>query len=289
MYEVERIPKNGIGPKEQGSYPFVRAGDAADVIRKALADKVVTMMPTHVQVVGQSDRPTSKGGTMTTVDLVVDWTITDGDSGESITLQTFGAGADTGDKYSGKAMTSAMKYAFLAGFLLSTGDDTENQDTSDRRSAAATVYSGNNPPPPMDRPGNVKVGSSPRPTTHEATADGGLVGIAQLGDAPADYQLREEPEGWALSFKLMDGRKGFRVVARDDLAQALAVVQSEVIGQRVICHGKMGTASFSKDGRTITYNVLDLERIEASEWTLPAPSDVDAELAALPMFAETVA
>lgn len=116
----------------------------------------------------------------------------------------------------------------------------------------------------------IKSGSTPRPTTHEATTDGGLIGTAQIGDPPADYQLREEPEGWALSFKLMDGRKGFRVVARDDLAQALAVIGSSVIGQRVTCWGRMGTASFSKDGKDITYNVLDLERIASADFMLPA-------------------
>ena len=57
------------------------------------------------------------GGTMTTVDLVVTWTLTDGESGETIEIQSFGAGADGGDKYSGKASTSAMKYALLSGFL----------------------------------------------------------------------------------------------------------------------------------------------------------------------------
>jgi len=149
--------------------------------------------------------------------------------------------------------------------------------------------------------------------THEATTDGGLIGIASIGDAPADYQLREEPEGWALSFKLMDGKKGFRVVARDDLAHALAPLERAVIGLRVTCWGRMGTASMTKGGQTINYNVLDLERIQTPEFTLPAdgvdttrpsvkpeaagvasqeptanPSAPD-ELDALPMFTETAA
>src|ERR1043166_6156947 len=98
LYEAERIPKRGIAPKEMGGYPFVQVGDAADYIRKALAEKVLTMMPTAVHVVGQTDRPTKSGGNMTTVDLVVEWTISDGESGEEIVIQSFGAGADGGDK-----------------------------------------------------------------------------------------------------------------------------------------------------------------------------------------------
>ena len=137
MYEAERIPKNGIAPQIMGGYRFVQVGDAADYIRKALAEKVITMMPTAVRVINQTDRPTAKGGIMTTVDLVVDWTLTDGESGESIVIQSFGAGADGGDKYSGKASTSAMKYALLSGFLLSTGEDTEGDAPEARQAAPA--------------------------------------------------------------------------------------------------------------------------------------------------------
>ena len=125
MLEAERIPKRGRAPQVMGGYPFVQVGDAADYIRKALAEQLLTMVPTSVRVVGMQDRVTKQGGNMTTVDLIVTWTITDGESGESITIESFGAGADGGDKYSGKASTSAMKYALLTGFLLSTGEDSE--------------------------------------------------------------------------------------------------------------------------------------------------------------------
>ena len=121
MYEAERIPKNGTAPREMGGYKFVQVGDAADYIRKALAEKVITMMPTGVQVVAQHEGTTKSGAPIMTVDLITEWTLTDGESGESITIMSYGAGADMGDKYSGKASTSAMKYALLTGFLLSTG------------------------------------------------------------------------------------------------------------------------------------------------------------------------
>jgi ERF superfamily protein len=246
MYEAETIPKNGIGPREQGSYPFVRVGDAADHIRKALSEKVVTMMPTAVQVVGQSDRPTSKGGTMTTVDLIVDWTITDGESGETITLQTFGAGADTGDKYSGKAMTSAMKYAFLAGFLLSTGDDTENQDTSDRRSER-----------------------SPQAGRAEAGPKGGLVGTAvKEKKATTDFLVRQSPDGPFLGFRLKDGvGSGVICEARGDLAVALALGETLVVGQRVQVWGSF--VSYEPPVVTHAYRAFRIERIHAPEFTWP--------------------
>jgi ERF superfamily len=162
MYEAERIPKNGIAPQAMGGYRFVQVGDAADYIRKALAEKVITMMPTSVRVINQTDRPTKAGGTMTTVDLVVDWTLTDGESGESIVIQSFGAGADGGDKYSGKASTSAMKYALLSGFLLSTGEDSEGDGPEAGRPAAAAPAHAT----ATQAPATVPSGPTTRPAQH---------------------------------------------------------------------------------------------------------------------------
>jgi hypothetical protein len=133
MYEAERIPKNGIAPREMGGFGFVQVGDAADYVRKALGEKVISMLPTKVTILGQTEHATKSGGSVTVVDLITEWTLTDGESGESITIESFGAGADSGDKYSGKAQTNAMKYALLMGFLLSTGDDPELGDGAERR------------------------------------------------------------------------------------------------------------------------------------------------------------
>ena len=43
-----------------------------------------------------------------------------------------GEGADAGDKAPYKAMTGALKYALLQSFLLSTGDDPEDERTNSR-------------------------------------------------------------------------------------------------------------------------------------------------------------
>ncbi len=130
--------------------------------------------------------------------------------------------------------------------------------------------------------GNRATFKAPRPAPERLERPvSDLIGTAQIGEAPADFQLREEPEGWALSFKLMDGRKGFRVVARDDLAQALALVKDDVIGQRVTCWGVMGSESFEKGGTTIRYNVIELSRIETPTITLP----MDTAKADLPVAA----
>ncbi len=156
----------------------------------------------------------------------------------------------------GSAITYIRRYALSAILGLATEDDDDGNRASGNRVVGRTDAQPRPEPPP-------------RPVSHEPTNDGGLIGMAQTGDAPADYELRESPEGWSLSFKLMDGRKGFRVVASDGLAQALSLIREDVIGKRVTCWGRMGTASFTKGGQKVTYNVLELERIQTPDVALP--------------------
>lgn len=252
MYEAERIPKRGKAPDAMGGFPFVQVGDAADYIRKALGEKVVSMLPTAVEIVGQSEHSTLKGGTMTTVELKVIWTLTDGESGESTTIESYGVGADTGDKYSGKAQTNAMKYALLMGFLLSTGDDVELADTSDRRPRGFVEPT--------------------RPPLVRQTGGDGLVGILATSGTQ-DFQLRQTPTGWVLPFRVKEGNKaGQIVIAENALAQALDMNREGLLGTRVTVWGTYTDEENAKsDGFVVRYKVLHLARIQTPEFTLPAP------------------
>lgn len=268
MYEAERIPKNGTAPPAMGGYKFVKVVDAADFIRKALAEKLITMMPTAVHVVGQQDRPTKAGGTMTTVDLITEWTLTDGESGESITIMSFGAGSDGGDKYSGKASTSAMKYALLTGFLLSTGEDSE----------------GSTLPETSSRP-HADADSSPNPSQAGEKGDVeemlGRVrrrGIIRKGSAE-EYKLvaRQGPDGHVFGFRLeIDGDKNIpQCLVAGPLGEA-AYLASAMEPLSLV--GKVATVA------GILYNVkrpdkpgswyrLHVDLIETDEWILPAPPE----------------
>jgi hypothetical protein len=259
MYEAERIPKNGTAPREMGGYKFVQVGDAADYIRKELAAKGITMMPTGVRVVGQADRPTKSGGNMTTVDLITEWTLTDGDSGESITIMSFGSGADGGDKYSGKASTSAMKYALLTGFLLSTGEDTEGSNLPEQRAPSA-------------HPGLVGTREHPIADTSR-TPEGGMIGTA-IAQGNHDMNLRQTPEGWVLPFRVKNGSSSFIVRAEGALAQALDAIKATVIDQRVTVWGRWSDETTPAKGvkPEIHYRVLHLDRIATPDGILPAPA-----------------
>lgn len=262
MYEAERIPKRGRAPQAMGGYPFVQVSDAADYIRKALGAAVITMMPTKVTITGQVDRPTKAGGSMTTVDLIVEWTFSDGESGESFTVESFGAGADGGDKYSGKASTSAMKYAFMSAFLLSTGEDTEASNLPETRTPIA--------------PGFVGTAANPAPQRNPEftrTPEGGLIGTA-IAQGNHDFNLRQTPDGFVLPFRVKNGSSSFIVRAENDLAQALDQIKARVIDERVSVWGRWSDETTPAKGTKpeIHYRILHLERIATPDGILPAPA-----------------
>lgn len=119
----------------------------------------------------------------------------------------------------------------------------------------------------------------PAPAPRE---DGGLIGTVEVGTSKdSDLELRQTPEGPAIGFRLKGDKGGIKVIARGDLADTLAMVKSELIGQRVTCWGRVSDETFTPKGtqKKVVYQVLALERIQAPEFTLPAP-----EAESVPMF-----
>jgi len=102
-------------------------------------------------------------------------------------------------------------------------------------------------------------------------SDGGLVGEA-FTQGTQDFELRQGPQGMALPFRVRQGRGSLIVVAHGSLADALVTIRDRVIGQTVTVWGVTNTESFVKDGKTIRYPVMTLERIQTPDGTLPAVS-----------------
>jgi ERF superfamily protein len=267
--EVEKIDKKGKAPAEMGGFRFVQVGDAADPIRKALAARKLTMLPTSIDVVGQTEHEDSKQRTVTTIDVRVTWTLTDGETGESTTIQSMGTGADRGDKYLPKALTGAMKYALLLGFLMPTGDDAEQADTSDRRRTGVA------PPAARDA---THVG--PRGLSKSFT------GMAIKWNMQGlDGQVRMDPEdvphyGFVLE---CDDDKKRHVRTEGDLA--LLMVQANPIGQAVTVAGTYRVEDLpKKGGGTYKAGVIYAQSVTAPDGTplgtpLAAPKDpAEAEL-----------
>lgn len=120
MAAVGYIPKRGVN--REYNYSFVSASDVADKVREELAQRFVTFLPIAVEMV-ESDKTLS--GRQLLMTLRYTWQITDGETGESITVQSIGTGTDNLDKSPYKATTGAMKYALLTAFQIPTGDDPE--------------------------------------------------------------------------------------------------------------------------------------------------------------------
>src|SRR6185369_1922150 len=62
----------------------------------------------------------------------------------------------------------------------------------------------------------------------------GLNGTAEVGKAStSDFQMRMGPDGAVLGFRLTQGRKGFNVLTRDELAMQMLDFKDDIVDQRV--------------------------------------------------------
>lgn len=122
--KLQRIEKRGIAPASMGSFPFVRSVDVMDALKPELDERGIILRPLYRTVGEPLIRERDRGGyTMVlTVELEL-YALRDGE--EMLLARTIGMGADTQDKASGKAQTSALKEAILKSFAIPTGDDPE--------------------------------------------------------------------------------------------------------------------------------------------------------------------
>jgi hypothetical protein len=137
MAEAERVPKNGTAPASMGSFRFATIGDIEDAVRKALGSRKVSFLPVAVEPTADWTATLQSGKTMFYQSVRVTYRFTDGETGESVEIQSMGTGSDTQDKATPKALTGALKYALLEAFLIPTGDDQEAHDASNGEAVTA--------------------------------------------------------------------------------------------------------------------------------------------------------
>lgn len=83
----------------------------------------------HKLMLIQTKSEGSRVGSITT--LNTEYMIIDSESGEYLTLSSYGEGADTQDKGAGKAMTYALKNLLLKTFLVVSHEDTDNTSSDE--------------------------------------------------------------------------------------------------------------------------------------------------------------
>ncbi|AST86251.1 hypothetical protein CIG66_07145 [Ralstonia pseudosolanacearum] len=105
--------------KVNGQYTFVSHDAVKAKIRPALIENGILPIPTI--------KSHTQDGNRTEADVVVKFVNVDKPD-DFIEIELFGYGIDPQDKGPGKAMSYAVKYAFLNGFCLETGDDPERDN-----------------------------------------------------------------------------------------------------------------------------------------------------------------
>lgn len=124
---IERVPKTGYNSFHR--YHYATESDVADTLRSELGKRGVVIMPQVVEWRREDHTPTERGRPQWLWHVTVDFTFIDAESGESWVSRGWpGVGIDSEDKGIYKAMTGAAKYALMKSFMVSTGDDPE-EDT----------------------------------------------------------------------------------------------------------------------------------------------------------------
>jgi hypothetical protein len=119
MAEISRVPKNGTNKFH--NYDYVMEGDLSDHVRPLLSKQGIGLTFSVLDVI---DLPNNTIRVKAQITLGID-------GGETISATVFGDAQDKGDKALYKAMTGAVKYWLYKTFLVSTGDDPEQQEAAD--------------------------------------------------------------------------------------------------------------------------------------------------------------
>jgi len=123
MGELARVPKNGRNSFH--NYDYVTESDLVDSLRPHLARHKISIFPTVERYETKEVQERNKSATLATVELAISFI--DGESGDLFTVRWAGQGIDQGDKAFYKAYTGAYKYALMKTFMISTGEEPEQE------------------------------------------------------------------------------------------------------------------------------------------------------------------
>lgn len=112
--KASKVEKSGYNSHQK--YNYVMEADLLNSVRKEII--------TQGLLITTSVEELTKEANLTTVKTK--HIIYDVDSGESITVHSFGQGSDNQDKGSGKAITAAVKYFYMKTFMVESNNDIED-------------------------------------------------------------------------------------------------------------------------------------------------------------------
>lgn len=134
LYEKIQKVSNEINSLEKdisvgsGSYAYKAISEASVIraVKKAETKHGLTSIPTKQEIISSEIKEVQIGNKITLryIDVIkVTLKIIDLQTGESIEVDSYARGIDSGDKGLGKAQTYALKYALMKAYKVATGED----------------------------------------------------------------------------------------------------------------------------------------------------------------------
>lgn len=132
-----------------GNYWYLSEEKVTSELHKALAEHGLVVFPTTMAILDEREDTTSSGKIMHNVRIQSTYRFVDADEPESgIDVMVLGEGSDIGDKVLNKCMTAAYKYALRQTFMISTGDDPDDEVSQEATSTQKRKPAGNAKPKP---------------------------------------------------------------------------------------------------------------------------------------------
>jgi hypothetical protein len=137
MNETEGLEKNLQVGTGKSSYKAVGEAEVLNMMKPLFKKHRLIIFPVDGDITEHNSIFESEYEGKTTIktrnvtQLKVKFKIVDVDTGESEYLMSFGNGADSQDKGSGKAFTYALKAVLSKTFMLFSGEDTDNEHSDD--------------------------------------------------------------------------------------------------------------------------------------------------------------
>lgn len=198
-----RVPYIQKERKQGLNYSF--AGEAAILgqLHPAFQEAGLAWAVVGCELVASEQYSTKSGASMNRVLVKATYSLTHAESGQSETIQSIGEGADSGDKATSKAMTSALKYALRQTFLIETGDDPDHTPSEQQERGASRpaqqqaptqqqqVAKPKQPPPASVRELWDRISNSPAPQTGDELVKWVKSLDASLGRLVPDHNAGE--------------------------------------------------------------------------------------------------
>ena len=123
MESCRYMPQDGYNSFQK--YKYTTAAGMFAKINEALTEQNL-FTQVELTLLEMRDATTSKGNAEKHAVVSAKITITDAETGETVTFTGLGSGQDGGDKAVMKAQTAALKYAYIGGLCIAMSDDPES-------------------------------------------------------------------------------------------------------------------------------------------------------------------